>query len=60
MRAPEVPRCVPCGGIINYGGAIRVQPGMVLHATHWRVFGACTEYAIGVGNRSSEAGVTES
>ena len=31
----------------------------LLHAAHWRVFAACTDYAIGVGNRSSEAGVTE-
>jgi hypothetical protein len=57
--------CVPCGVIImvvpcdRIGGTKDHNRERLLHV-HWRVFIAYIDNAVGIGNRSIEAAVTES
>ena len=59
VGAADVPWCVPCG-ILCCNPTVQQVCGRecLLHA-HWHAVGACIHNAIGIENRSIEAGVTE-
>jgi hypothetical protein len=62
-RAAEVPWCVPCGimvlpRVITLAVQQVYERECLLHA-HWHAVGACIDNAIGIENKSIEAGVTE-